>query len=194
MSLLLPYRISKLTPSLAKARSSSCNHSNSYSYLPDHPQITLWKKYTPRTLAVHDGSSFQVHGSKAKSPSSDHQILLAISGKVFDVTKGAHFYGPGECPLTSIKSIVWLTQALKVGPMATLQAEMLVGACPSNLLTSVSIYSWAYQVVDLLSHLSILLQTCLHRWTNRSTNWKISRQWKCKSEMQKAHVYNRFRS
>ncbi|UZJ51895.1 hypothetical protein CBS101457_001215 [Exobasidium rhododendri] len=95
VSLLLPYRIAKLTPSLGKARSPSCNHTTSYSYLPEHPPVIVWKKYTPRTLAVHDGSDVALHGSKKASTSEDSKILLAISGNVYDVTKGAHFYGPG---------------------------------------------------------------------------------------------------
>lgn len=95
--LLLPHRISKLTPTLNKARSPYCNHTTSYSYLPEHPPIIEWKKYTPRTLAVHDGSSFQSPKGKGKSTLQEQpKILLAISGKVFDVTKGGHFYGPGE--------------------------------------------------------------------------------------------------
>lgn len=94
VSLLLPYRLSTLTPSLAKARSSSCNHTTSYSYLPDHPSVIQWKRYTPRTLAVHDGSDFEAQG-KGSGARSEAKILLAISGKVFDVTKGGHFYGPG---------------------------------------------------------------------------------------------------
>jgi membrane-associated progesterone receptor component len=96
-SLVLPYNIEKLTPSLAKARSPSCNHTTSYSYLPDHPPVIEWKKYTPRTLAVHDGSDVEAQSKKkAKNREEESRILLAISGKVFDVTKGGHFYGPGE--------------------------------------------------------------------------------------------------
>jgi membrane-associated progesterone receptor component len=66
--------------------------------LPEHPPVIEWKKYTPRTLAVHDGSDVDIHGhgKKAKSAGEDSKILLAISGNVFDVTKGRHFYGPGE--------------------------------------------------------------------------------------------------
>lgn len=138
ISLFLPYRIGRLTPTLEKARSTSCNHTNSYSYLPDHPHVTLWQKYTPRTLAVHDGSTFQVHGNKPKSPPADRKILLAISGKVFDVTKGAHFYGPGKCHIhTSTRKFVKLKKSSQAGLMATLQDEMLVGECQSSLSTLV---------------------------------------------------------
>ena len=48
-----------------------------------------WTKYTPRTLAVHDGTGPREDNGK---PS---RILLCINRKVFDVTKGSNFYGPG---------------------------------------------------------------------------------------------------
>lgn len=95
ISLLKPHSIAKLTPTLAQARSTKKNQNNAYSFLPNqHPPTSIWTKYTPRTLAVHDGSD--LYGKK-KSSSTDKQgrILLAIQGKVFDVTKGANFYGPG---------------------------------------------------------------------------------------------------
>ncbi|KAK0567121.1 Dihydrodipicolinate synthase [Tilletia horrida] len=98
-----PPSIASLTPTLAKARglppygppltpSSSSKQQQSqsssgplpYSHLPRaHPETVVWTRFTPRTLAVHDGSG----GSKSK-------ILLAINGRVFDVTKGRNFYGP----------------------------------------------------------------------------------------------------
>ncbi|KAE8230429.1 hypothetical protein CF326_g4572 [Tilletia indica] len=97
-----PPSLPSLTPTLAKARnlpphgpplsksasaSSSSSSSNGplpYSHLPrSHPETVVWTRFTPRTLAVHDGSG----GSKSK-------ILLGIHGKVFDVSKGRNFYGP----------------------------------------------------------------------------------------------------
>lgn len=108
-SLLKPHSIAKLTPTLAKARSSKCNANTSYSFLPDqHPPTSVWKRYTPRTLAVHDGSGLQQAGKSGQhaggatdgtgksNEAADARILLAISGRVFDVTRGANFYGPGE--------------------------------------------------------------------------------------------------
>lgn len=108
--LIKPNSIARLTPTLAQARSSAFNANTSYSFLPDqHPPSTVWKKYTPRTLAVHDGSGTHVASSSSTSTTSkgksgrrkvandaaDNRILLAIDGRVFDVSRGANFYGPG---------------------------------------------------------------------------------------------------
>ncbi|KAK0567513.1 Dihydrodipicolinate synthase [Tilletia horrida] len=104
-----PPSLASLTPTLAKARglpphgpplssakpggggagTSSAQQQQDngpllYSHLPRaHPETVVWTRFTPRTLAVHDGSG----GSKSK-------ILLAINGRVFDVSKGRNFYGP----------------------------------------------------------------------------------------------------
>ncbi|PWY98601.1 cytochrome b5 [Testicularia cyperi] len=78
------------TPTPSAARSHATAPGDRYTYLPPaHPPTTEWTKYTPRTLAVYDGT-----GSPS-SPSDDSRILLAINRKVFDVTKGRNFYGPG---------------------------------------------------------------------------------------------------
>lgn len=91
-TLLLPSSVAKLTPTLTRARSATCHAGNSYSFLPDeHPPTAVWRRYTPRTLAVHDGSGL----SSGKNAGEGGKILLAIEGRVFDVTKGANFYGPG---------------------------------------------------------------------------------------------------
>ncbi|SJX62128.1 related to Membrane steroid binding protein [Sporisorium reilianum f. sp. reilianum] len=75
------------TPTLAEARSHLAAPSDRYTYLPpNHPDTVEWTKYTPRTLAVFDGTGDDQDGSR---------ILLAINRKVFDVTKGKNFYGSG---------------------------------------------------------------------------------------------------
>ena len=57
--------------------------SGNYSWMPrSHPPTVLFKKYTPRTLEPFSGKD-------------GGRILLAIKGKVFDVTQGRSFYGPG---------------------------------------------------------------------------------------------------
>ncbi|EST07956.1 Cytochrome b5-like heme/steroid binding domain protein [Kalmanozyma brasiliensis GHG001] len=78
---------SRWTPSLAEARSHLAAPSDRYTYLPPHhPDVIERTKYTPRTLAVYDGTGTTQDGER---------ILLAINRKVFDVTKGKNFYGPG---------------------------------------------------------------------------------------------------
>jgi len=42
----------------------------------------VFKTFTPRTLEKYDGRG-------------DPRVLLAVEGKVFDVTAGKNFYGPG---------------------------------------------------------------------------------------------------
>lgn len=44
----------------------------------------VFKEYTPKELAQFDGRT------------EDTRILMAIQGKVFDVTRGRNFYGPGN--------------------------------------------------------------------------------------------------
>lgn len=79
---------SRWTPTLAEARSHQSAPSDRYTFLPpNHPDTIEWTKYTPRTLAVYDGTG---SGDEVGS-----RILLAINRKVFDVTKGKNFYGPG---------------------------------------------------------------------------------------------------
>lgn len=52
----------------------------------DHPRLPKMKKkdFTIQELREYDGTK------------NDGRILVAINGKVFDVTKGRHFYGPGK--------------------------------------------------------------------------------------------------
>ncbi|CAE6499454.1 unnamed protein product [Rhizoctonia solani] len=58
------------------------SYNESYNWKPaKHPNCTVWKKYTPKTLEPFSGRD-------------GGQILLAIDGKVFDVTNGRNFYGP----------------------------------------------------------------------------------------------------
>lgn len=54
---------------------------------PRQPAL-VFKEYTPKELAQFDGRT------------SDTRILLAVQGKVFDVTRGRNFYGPGKSKVT----------------------------------------------------------------------------------------------
>jgi membrane-associated progesterone receptor component len=59
-----------------------------YSWLPkSHPPTVLFTVYSPKTLSPFSG----VDGGR---------ILLAIDGRVFDVTAGRNFYGPGTSMYT----------------------------------------------------------------------------------------------
>ncbi|GJJ78564.1 membrane-associated progesterone receptor component [Entomortierella parvispora] len=46
------------------------------------PPALVFKEYTPKELAEFDGRT------------EDTRILMAVQGKVFDVTRGRNFYGP----------------------------------------------------------------------------------------------------
>lgn len=73
-------------PSVKDARLTASNAQ--YSTLPEkHAESIEFVRYTPRTLALYDGS-------KAQDNENDNKILLAINGKVFDVSSGRNFYGP----------------------------------------------------------------------------------------------------
>jgi len=50
--------------------------------LPREPPATVFKTFTPRTLLPYNGTN-------------DMPVYLAVRGKVFDVTAGRNFYGPG---------------------------------------------------------------------------------------------------
>ncbi|CEJ83092.1 Putative Membrane-associated progesterone receptor component 1 [[Torrubiella] hemipterigena] len=50
--------------------------------LPKPPPPVVFKTYTPRTLLPLNGEN-------------DSPVLLAVRGRVFDVTPGRNFYGPG---------------------------------------------------------------------------------------------------
>lgn len=73
-----------LRPTVAHAR-LRMDPNVAYSALPpEYLPSTVWNRYTPRTLAVYDGTD----------KSGSDRILLAINGKVFDVSSGRNFYGP----------------------------------------------------------------------------------------------------
>lgn len=62
------------------------SHLEAYSWMPaKHTEAILWKEYTPRSLRPFDGTN----------PDHSVPILFAIRGKVYDVSSGRSFYGPG---------------------------------------------------------------------------------------------------
>ncbi|CAG8439224.1 7432_t:CDS:2 [Ambispora leptoticha] len=50
--------------------------------VPKHPEVTVFREYTPKQLREFDGSTLQT------------KIYMGVCGKVYDVTKGRNFYGP----------------------------------------------------------------------------------------------------
>jgi membrane-associated progesterone receptor component len=50
--------------------------------LPKAPPATVFQTFTPRTLLPKNGLNSE-------------PVYLAVRGRVFDVTAGRHFYGPG---------------------------------------------------------------------------------------------------
>lgn len=69
----------------AQPSKTPTSHLEAYSWMPaSHPESIVWREYTPRTLRPYDGTS----GDKMP-------ILFAIRGKVYDVSSGRSFYGPG---------------------------------------------------------------------------------------------------
>ena len=86
LALYITYSGGKLVFPPVPQRKSEISHdpNASYNWAPKaHPPTVLFRTYTPKELAVYNGEG----GAR---------ILLAISGRVFDVTAGRSFYGPGK--------------------------------------------------------------------------------------------------
>ncbi|KAF8512990.1 cytochrome b5-like heme/steroid binding domain-containing protein, partial [Gautieria morchelliformis] len=83
--LILYYVQSIVFPSSSRPRSPTevaTSYEKSYSWMPaNHPPTVVFQTFTPRTLEPFHGRD-------------GGRILLAIDGKVFDVTAGRSFYGP----------------------------------------------------------------------------------------------------
>ena len=73
----------------------------SYNYRPlYHAPSIKWERYTPRELAKFDGKgSAASDGQRGPEP----KILFAIRRKVYDVTSGKNFYGPGQLARFSLE-------------------------------------------------------------------------------------------
>lgn len=71
-----------IVPPTSKPATTPNEFKLGYSWMPKaHPPTVMFRTYTPKTLAPHNG----LDGGR---------ILLAINGTVFDVTAGRNFYGP----------------------------------------------------------------------------------------------------
>lgn len=82
--LAIAYYVQRIVfPSTSLPSEPPSDYKQNYSWMPkSHPLTVLFKTYTPKTLSPFDGNNGQ-------------RILLAINRKVFDVTAGRNFYGPG---------------------------------------------------------------------------------------------------
>ncbi|TPX41491.1 hypothetical protein SeMB42_g05556 [Synchytrium endobioticum] len=49
---------------------------------PEHPPVIELRNYTPMELLAYDGRNSK-------------KIYMGVNGRVYDVTRGANFYGPG---------------------------------------------------------------------------------------------------
>jgi hypothetical protein len=49
-----------------------------------HPEVMVFKNYTPLDLLPYDGLG------------KEGRILMAVNGSIYDVTRGRNFYGPGN--------------------------------------------------------------------------------------------------
>lgn len=59
-----------------------------YNWRPkEHPSPVVWRRWTPKELEKFDGTNNELEGGK---------LLMAIRRKVFDVSSGKTFYGPGK--------------------------------------------------------------------------------------------------
>ena len=86
---ILYYAKRIILPDTSLPEKPPTEHSGGYSWMPAaHPPTALFKQYTPKTLQPFNGKD-------------GGRILLAINGKVFDVTAGRNFYGPSMFPASS---------------------------------------------------------------------------------------------
>lgn len=119
-----------------------------YNWRPaEHPQPLVWRSWTPEELRGYDGSEGGKEGGR---------ILFAIRRKVYDVTSGRGFYGPGASPTAVLFRVVRSSQLTyrggKVDLTLSLQAGMLRGDWPSSRSRPI----------------------CSPHWTSRLTSWRIS--------------------
>lgn len=91
LALILSYLIYTLYPSIPilPLPSSLPSKPTSYNWRPnEHKESLIWKNYTEKELLIYDGEEINKVESGGK-------ILFAIRRKVYDVTLGKSFYGPG---------------------------------------------------------------------------------------------------
>ncbi|UNI19269.1 Dihydrodipicolinate synthase [Purpureocillium takamizusanense] len=74
----------------------SSSSSSSYPTLPRGPPPTVFRTYTPRTLLPFNGTTNTTTSSSSPGDASaPPPVYFAVRGRVFDVSRGRNFYGPG---------------------------------------------------------------------------------------------------
>ena len=80
---IIYYTTRIIFPPISAPKQTPDDYKKGYSWMPkQHPPTALFQTFTPKTLVKYKGKD-------------NERILLAIKGKVFDVTAGRSFYGPG---------------------------------------------------------------------------------------------------
>ncbi|KAG0756384.1 hypothetical protein G6F24_011188 [Rhizopus arrhizus] len=64
-------------------RTHACSSSTPTIQEAKHPEVLVFKNYTPLDLLPFDGNG------------KEGRILMAVNGSIYDVTRGRNFYGPG---------------------------------------------------------------------------------------------------
>jgi len=87
---LLLSLIPSTSPSIPSYPLAATHTLGYYNYRPRHSQTTKWETFTPQELSQFNGNQQQEGG----------KVLIAIRRKVYDVTSGKSFYGPGTPTLS----------------------------------------------------------------------------------------------
>jgi membrane-associated progesterone receptor component len=66
-----------------------------YTKKPEHPEVLVFKNYTPVDLLPSDGNG------------PDGRILMGVNGSGYDVSRGRNFYGPGNIIIMLIKRVIF---------------------------------------------------------------------------------------
>lgn len=81
------YLFYSLLPTASSIPTSLPTSPTSYHWRPEkHPETIVWRSWTPEQLRGYDGTAEGSEGGR---------ILFAIRRKVYDVSSGRQFYGPG---------------------------------------------------------------------------------------------------
>lgn len=87
---LAAYLLHSLLPTASSIPTALPTAPTAYHWRPaKHPETMVWRSWTPEELRGYDGTAEGSEGGR---------ILFAIRRKVYDVSSGRQFYGPGAFP------------------------------------------------------------------------------------------------